>query len=142
MLIKANNNSTTWGAMYWQYFEELDNISAAATTLKIRKKYYKKVNTAQGPKLIPITEGSPLAVGDLLTIRLELQTDRDLSFVHLKDGRASGVEPLFTPSEYHWQDGLYYYQNTQDAATNFFFVSLTHLLVPFFPDSIILLTCC
>lgn len=119
--IKANNNSTTWGAMYWQYFEELDNISAAATTLKIRKKYYKKVHTAQGPKLIPITEGSPLAVGDLLTIRLELQTDRDLSFVHLKDGRASGVEPLFTPSEYHWQDGLYYYQNTQDAATNFFF---------------------
>lgn len=39
----------------------------------------------------------------------------------MKDMRASGLEPLTVLSEYKYQDGLGYYENTKDASTNFFF---------------------
>ncbi len=43
-----------------------------------------------------------------------------MEFVHLKDMRAAGFEPINVLSTHKYQDGLYYYENTRDAATNFF----------------------
>jgi len=43
-----------------------------------------------------------------------------MEFVHLKDMRASGFEPVQTLSGYRWQDGLGYYQEVKDVAHNFF----------------------
>jgi uncharacterized protein YfaS (alpha-2-macroglobulin family) len=59
-------------------------------------------------------------VGDLVTVRCVLQTDRTLSYIHLKDMRASGFEPVNVFSSYKWKDGLGYYESTRDASTNFF----------------------
>ena len=47
-----------------------------------------------------------------------------MEFIHLKDMRAAGLEPLNVISQYKWQDGLGYYESTKDAATNFFFDNL------------------
>lgn len=47
-----------------------------------------------------------------------------MEFLHLKDMRASGLEPVNVLSEYKWQDGLGYYESTKDASTNFFFDSV------------------
>ena len=44
-----------------------------------------------------------------------------MEFVHLKDMRASAFEPVNVLSQYKYQGGLYYYESTRDAATNFFF---------------------
>ena len=43
-----------------------------------------------------------------------------MEYVHLKDMRASGMEPVDVISRYKWQDGLGYYQSTKDLATHFF----------------------
>ncbi|HNV70683.1 MAG TPA: alpha-2-macroglobulin family protein, partial [Candidatus Ozemobacteraceae bacterium] len=61
-----------------------------------------------------------LKVGDLLTVRIELRTDRDMEYVHMKDGRGSGLEPTETLSQYRMQDGLYYYHATRDTASHFY----------------------
>jgi uncharacterized protein YfaS (alpha-2-macroglobulin family) len=50
-----------------------------------------------------------------------LKVKEDMEFVHMKDLRAAGLEPVDVLSSYKWQDGLGYYQATGDAATNFFF---------------------
>jgi uncharacterized protein YfaS (alpha-2-macroglobulin family) len=47
-----------------------------------------------------------------------------MEYVHMKDMRASGLEPLTTISRFKWQDGLGYYESTRDAATHFFFEAL------------------
>ena len=39
----------------------------------------------------------------------------------MKDMRAACFEPMNVLSGYQWQDGLGYYEETRDAATNFFF---------------------
>ncbi|WP_179319237.1 alpha-2-macroglobulin family protein [Winogradskyella helgolandensis] len=109
-----------WGALYWQYFEDLDKITSAETPLKLSKKLFLKSNTDKGEEITEITSNTTLKVGDLIRVRIELRTDRTMEFVHLKDMRAAGLEPINVLSEYKWQDGLGYYESTKDAATNFF----------------------
>ncbi len=119
--IRKNGNGIAWGALYWQYFEDLDKISSAETPLKLQKKLFLKKNTDVGEAISEITEKTTLKVGDLVRVRIELRVDRAMEFVHMKDMRASGLEPLNVISRYKWQDGLGYYESTKDASTNFFF---------------------
>ena len=119
--ISKKGEGIAWGALYWQYFEDLDKITTAETPLKLKKKLFLKKNTDTGEEISEITNMSDFKVGDLIRIRIELRSDRDMEFVHMKDMRAAGFEPLNVFSQYKWQDGLGYYESTKDACTNFFF---------------------
>jgi len=44
-----------------------------------------------------------------------------MEYVHMKDMRASNLEPENVISRYKWQDGLGYYESTKDTSTDFFF---------------------
>jgi len=118
--ISKKDDGIAWGGLYWQYFEDLDKITSAETPLILNKKLFLKSNTDTGKELTEITENSSLKVGDLITVRVELRVDRPMEFVHMKDMRASGLEPINVLSSYKWQDGLGYYESTKDASTNFF----------------------
>ncbi len=111
----------SWGAVYWQYFEDLDKITSAETPLKLQKKIFKEQLTDKGKKLVAIKENDGMVVGDKMIVRIELRVDRDMEYIHMKDMRSSGTEPLNVLSQYKWQDGLGYYESTKDASTNFFF---------------------
>lgn len=117
----AVQQSTSWGSVYWQYFEELDKITSAETPLKLVKKLFAEKNTDKGPVLVALTDGTQLKVGDKIKVRIELRVDRDMEYVHMKDMRAACMEPVNVLSGYKWQDGLGYYESTKDASTNFFF---------------------
>ncbi|GAB1856353.1 alpha-2-macroglobulin family protein [Flavobacteriaceae bacterium MHTCC 0001] len=110
-----------WGGLYWQYFEDLDKITSAETPLTLKKKLFLKKNADKGEEITEITKGTDLKVGDLVRVRIELKSDRAMEFVHMKDMRAAGLEPVNVLSQYKWQDGLGYYESTKDASTNFFF---------------------
>jgi hypothetical protein len=110
-----------WGAIYWQYFEDMDKITNANTSLKIQKQLLVEQHGEKGKILVPVDANNPMHVGDRLIIRLTIQTDRDLDYVHLKDSRAAGMEPINALSGYKWQGGLGYYENTTDASTHFYF---------------------
>lgn len=114
----------SWGAVYWQYFEDLDKITFADTPLKLSKQLFVETNTDSGPVLTPVREGGTVKVGDKIKVRIELRVDRDMEYVHMKDMRASGLEPVNVLSGYRWQGGLGYYESTRDASTNFFFNAL------------------
>jgi uncharacterized protein YfaS (alpha-2-macroglobulin family) len=116
--------NVSWGAVYWQYFENLDKITTAATPLKLDKKLFVEKNTDRGPILEPVKEGDALHVGDKIKVRIELRVDRNMEYVHMKDMRAACMEPVNVLSSYKWQGGLGYYESTKDASTNFFFGSL------------------
>ena len=91
------------------------------TPLTLKKQLFKETNTARGPVIEPIAVTEVLQPGDKLKVRIELRVDRDMEYVHMKDMRASGFEPINVLSQYKWQDGLGYYESTKDASTNFFF---------------------
>lgn len=118
--LKKSDKGPAYGAIYWQYFEDLDKITSATTALQLSKKLLRVENTNEGKKLMEITEKTPLKVGDEVRVRIELRTDRNLEYVHLKDMRAAGFEPVNVLSQYKYQDGLGYYESTKDVATHFF----------------------
>ena len=114
--ITKSSEGIAWGGLYWQYFQKLDQITQYATPLKVEK------------QLINRKDGS-YQIGDIIIVRLTITSDRDMSFVHLKDLRAAGFEPYIPSTQsprnplsgYRYQGGLGYYQETTDVATNFFF---------------------
>ena len=119
--VSKSDAGPAWGALYWQYFEDLDKITTAKTELQVDKKLFVEQITPSGKTLIPVTEQNSLKIGDKLTVRLSIRTDRDLEYVLLKDLRASCLEPVEQLSGVQWRQGLIYYQSPRDASTNFFF---------------------
>ncbi|HKQ36725.1 MAG TPA: alpha-2-macroglobulin family protein, partial [Verrucomicrobiae bacterium] len=117
--VKKADQGVAWGSVHWQYFEDMSKVTPhEGTPLKLKKALYTKVNTTRGPVLEPVK--GALQVGDELVVRVELRTDRDMEYVHLKDQRGSGTEPLNVISHYKYQDGLAYYESTRDTASHFF----------------------
>ncbi len=119
-----NSPSLSYGAVYWQYFEYLDKITSSSSPLSLTKSLFIEKNTDDGKQLSPVAENQELHVGDKLTVRIVLKSDRDMEYIHLKDMRASSTEPVNVLSGYKWQDGLGYYEATKDASTNFFIANL------------------
>ena len=119
--IEKGTDGPAWGGLYWQYFENLDKITRSDDkNLIIEKKLYKVENTGKGEVLKAITTNQPLQKGDKVRVRVVITADRDMEFVHLKDMRAATFEPVNVFSQYKYQDGLWYYESTKDAATHFF----------------------
>ena len=117
--VKKVDQGVAWGSVNWQYLEDMGKVTPyEGTPLKLNKSLFVKVNTAKGPVLEPVK--GPLSVGDELVVRVELRVDRDMEYVHLKDQRGSGTEPVNVLSHYKYQDGLAYYESTRDTASHFF----------------------
>lgn len=124
--VKISTNpqsSPSWGAVYWQYYDNIDRLrgSNKEQPLQVEKKLFSFRNDPETAGLSPLEAGKPLHLGDKIMVRLVIHADRDMEYVHLKDMRASGFEPLNVLSQYKYQSGIGYYESTRDAATNFFF---------------------
>lgn len=119
--VTNKNQVVAWGALYWQYYEDLDKITPHETPLKLDKKLFVERFSDAGKILEPVAADVDLEVGNRIIVRIELRVDRDMEFVHMKDMRASCMEPENVISRYKWQGGLGYYESTRDASTNFFF---------------------
>jgi uncharacterized protein YfaS (alpha-2-macroglobulin family) len=102
----------------------MDKITPAATPLSLTKKLFIEKNTGKGKLLEPVNDNTELKTGDKIIVRIQLRSDRDMDYLHLKDMRAASMEPLNVLSGYKWQDGLGYYEAAKDASTNFF---ISHL---------------
>jgi uncharacterized protein YfaS (alpha-2-macroglobulin family) len=119
--VTKSSNTVSWGAVYWQYFEQLDKITEfEETPLTINKKLFVQRREGNKPVIVPIKKDSNLEVGDKVTVRIEIVVDRDMEYVHLKDMRASCFEPVDYISGYRYSAGLGYYQGIKDASMNFF----------------------
>ena len=117
--VKKTDDGVSWGSVHWQYLEDMSKVTPfAGNPLQLRKTLFTKENTKRGPELRPLK--GALEVGQELVVRIELRTDRDMEYVHLKDQRGAGTEPVNVLSQYHYQDGLAYYENTRDTASHFF----------------------
>jgi hypothetical protein len=117
--VTKSNEGVAWGGVYWQYLEDMSKVTPyEGTPLKLTKALFTKVATSRGSELQSIK--GPVHVGDELVVRIELRVDRDMEYLHMKDQRGSGTEPVSVLSQYKYQDGLAYYESTRDTATHFF----------------------
>ena len=117
--VAKSDEGIAWGSVHWQYLEDVGKIKPyEGTPLTLKKSLFIKKNTKQGPVLEAVD--GPVAVGDELVMRVEVRVDQAMEYVHLKDYRGSGTEPVNVLSRYKFQDGLAYYESTKDTASHFF----------------------
>lgn len=121
--LSKDKEGASWGALYWQYFEDLDKITASGMGVKITKRLY-VISEDEKSKARLVTGQTPLHTGQLVRVVITLQADRTLEYIHMKDLRAAGLEPVYSPGGYYHRGNISYYQNIQDAAVNFFMESL------------------
>lgn len=120
-LKSAEDGNVSWGAMYWQFEEEIDKVLKNKTALHVEKMVMLEQRVDGKPILKTIDANTELKVGDKLVVRITLRTDRDMDYVSLKDQRASCLEPVTQLSGYRCSDGTCYYQSPKDAAMYYFF---------------------
>ena len=120
--VTKDNDGVAWGAVYWQYFEDLDKIAGVSDNpIKMQRDVMLLEDAENGPVMKSLDENTSLSVGDRVRVRIVLETDRHMEYVHLKDMRAASFEPRKQLSGAEFQEGLSYYRSTTDMATNFFF---------------------
>lgn len=117
---KNPNSKMAWGAMHWQYFLPMDSVTSSTGNLHVEKELFVKIKDENGDRLIPIHDRE-LKIGDRLVSRMIIKIDRMMEFVHLKDMRASGLEPLMVLSGYRFEGGIGFYKSNTDAATHYYF---------------------
>lgn len=127
--IDNKSNHISWGGLFWQYFEDMDKVQADGISdefpLSIEKNFYREVKGDKGPVLKAIKDGDVLQVGDEITVQVNIRVDREMDFVHVKDDRPAGTEPMDAISGHKFQYGLYYYQATRDLSSDFYFYSIS-----------------
>jgi hypothetical protein len=117
--VKKSDEGVSWGGVHWQYLEDVAKVTPhEGTPLKLKKAIFLREATKKGQALKLVA--GPLQPGDEVVVRIELRTDRDMEYVHLKDQRGSGTEPVNVLSRTRFQDGLAYYETTRDTASHFF----------------------
>jgi uncharacterized protein YfaS (alpha-2-macroglobulin family) len=123
--IKRKGNGFSWGALHWQYLEDMNKVTAHSGQLSVVKTcFVEQKNNSFGKKLEQLNNSTVLKLGDKVVVRLTIKTDRDLDYVHVKDLRAACFEPTQVLSSYQWQNNIGFYQSTKDASTNFYFSRL------------------
>ena len=113
---------SAWGAVHWVYLEDAEKVTAAGGPLTVRKQLLVRVAGEKGPELRAV-EGK-VRVGDEVVVRVEVRSDRELEFVHLKDERPASCEPTGVLSGWREQGGVGYYGSTRDTAEHYFIESL------------------
>jgi uncharacterized protein YfaS (alpha-2-macroglobulin family) len=120
--VTKDNDGVAWGAVYWQYFEDLDKITGATDyPIKMTREVMLLEDTENGSLMKKLDEKTTLSVGDRVRVKIILETDRHMEYVHLKDMRAASFEPRMQLSGAEYREGLSYYRSTTDVAMNFFF---------------------
>ncbi|MBR3413522.1 MAG: hypothetical protein IKG81_12620 [Bacteroidales bacterium] len=100
------NKGISWGALYYQYTEQMDKVPASETGITLERMLYRI--EADG-SLTELKNGVNISVGDRLRVRLNVSCDRALEYVELKEFRAACLEPVSTASGWVWGWGLSYY---------------------------------
>jgi uncharacterized protein YfaS (alpha-2-macroglobulin family) len=108
----------------WHYSTEKLPEAPVGDLLQVERKYFKREIHGGEIKLTPLTSQTILETGDEVEVHLSLKTRHQMEYVHLRDPRGSGFEPVGTTSQHKWNLGLYWYEEIRDSGTNFFFEKL------------------
>lgn len=125
LIIGKHGNQPAWGAVYRQFNATMSEIEAVAgNDISINKSILKQVGDAWLPT-------DTFAVGDKVRIRLTIKAYRDIEYISISDERAACFEPIEQLPKPIFAEGICFYRENRDEATNIFVSSLpkgTYLL--------------
>ena len=114
---KNENKNIAWANIHHQFFQSYEDIQRTSNEyFDLKKEIYRVGDQDQLENIADLN----LALGDRIRVRLIVETDREMEFVHLSDDRPSGCEPTDATSGYQYSRNMAYYKSIKDLGTHFF----------------------
>jgi uncharacterized protein YfaS (alpha-2-macroglobulin family) len=118
--VEKSTPGLAFASATWHYSTEKLPKTAVGDFFKVTRKFYKRVES----KLTPVSDNDVIQIGDEVEVHLSLTSKHPAEYVHLRDPRAAGFEPIDGTSKHKWDLGIYWYEEIRDSGTNFFFERL------------------
>jgi uncharacterized protein YfaS (alpha-2-macroglobulin family) len=99
--------------------------------LKVTREFFLREKTGREVVLKPLKEGAKIEPGDEVEVHISISSKHPMEYVHLRDPRPAGFEPVSTTSKHKWDLGIYWYEEVRDSGMNFFFEALPQGEFPF-----------
>ena len=122
--VRTDSTHPAFGAAYYQYLEVPDKVEAASSGLTVRRTLYHQPAVGDGRTAAPVTDENPVRLGERITVKIAITSDRDLEYVQVKDPRAAAFEPVNIHEREGWQNGVRWVESPRDASVCFFFSRL------------------
>ena len=89
----------------WHFSTEKMPEKGDGDLFAVERTYFKREKKGEEVVLKPLAEGATLAVGDEIEVQLSIRARHQAEYVHLRDPRPSGCEPVTLTSGYKWDLG-------------------------------------
>ncbi|NWG00080.1 MAG: hypothetical protein HXY19_03960 [Thermoanaerobaculaceae bacterium] len=110
----------------WHFATSRPPLEGRGDVLTVSREFYKRVVQGKGFTLVPLASGDRVEVGDEVEVRLVVRSRFPMEFVHLRDPRPAGCEPVVPTSSFKWDRGIVRYEEVRDSGINFFFENLPY----------------
>jgi uncharacterized protein YfaS (alpha-2-macroglobulin family) len=125
LAISKSQGHQSWGGVVSRYMAEPSQVAAySAGDITIEKRLLICADEADAPKFEAVKEGDLLPIGAKVKVQLIITSKRDMDYVAVNDSRSATLSPVEQLSAYTSQDGLWYYREVRNEATNLYFYSL------------------
>ncbi len=115
--VKRSGNQPAWGAVMCQYVDDIAHVQAdSIPQLSIRK----RLLVERGGEWVVITDSLPLQLGERVKTELTIHCDQTMDYVVIADQRASALEPVEQLPEPVYSQGICFYRENKDMATQMF----------------------
>ncbi len=118
--VSKEGKGIAFASATWHFSTERMPEKGEGDLFSVERSYFRRVKTGDEIVLKPLAEGASLAVGDEIEVQLSIRARHPAEYVHLRDPRPSGCEPVTLTSGYRWDLGLVRYEEIRDSGTNFF----------------------
>jgi uncharacterized protein YfaS (alpha-2-macroglobulin family) len=118
--VSKEGKGMAFASATWHFSTERMPEKGDGDLFAVERTYFKREKKGDEVVLKPLAEGAPLAVGDEIEVHLSIRARHQAEYVHLRDPRPAGCEPVTLVSGYKWDLGLVRYEEIRDSGTNFF----------------------
>jgi uncharacterized protein YfaS (alpha-2-macroglobulin family) len=119
--VEKSGKGLAFASATWHFSTEKIPEEDRGDFFAVSRRYFLRESTPAGFVLKPLSEGAAVRPGDEVEVQISLRTKHAAEFVHLRDPRAAGCEPQNVLSRYKWDLGIFWYEETRDSGSNFFF---------------------
>ena len=109
-LIASKAKDLKLGAVYYTYTTELSRVKASANELSVRRRFVRNDHET-------LVDGTPLKVGDKITVYYDIDNRENRSFVQMRAMRPACFYPVDERSYFTWWG---YYREVKPSETNYY----------------------
>lgn len=122
--VKKTGRGMAFASATWHFSTEQLPTEGRGDYLGVERRFFKRLTSGQEIVLQPLEDGVEIQVGDEVEVQLSLRSKHPMEYVHLRDPRGAGFEPISAVSKFKWDLGIGWYEEIRDSGTNFFFEHL------------------